>query len=54
MWNKSMKLSRLSPLLGKGLKRKGFSVFFKRFWGRQREDILFADKSFKELWKDRK
>ncbi|HAS44319.1 MAG TPA: [Fe-S]-binding protein [Microscillaceae bacterium] len=51
LWKRGMKKRRRMDMVGAGLKNMVFKRFFKKTWGKRREDIVVADKSFGQLWK---
>jgi len=51
LWKRGMKKRRRMDMVGAGLKNMVFKRFFKKTWGKRREDIVVAEKSFGQLWK---
>jgi hypothetical protein len=39
---------------GAGMKNRAFRIFFKKWWGPRRDLPRFAEKSFKQLWLEKK
>ncbi|OJJ20223.1 iron-sulfur cluster-binding protein [marine bacterium AO1-C] len=51
LWKHGMKKRKRMDMVGAGMKNMVFKRFFKKTWGKRREDIVVADKSFGQLWK---
>lgn len=52
LWKRGMKKRKRMDMVGSGLKNMVFKRFFKKTWGKRREDIEVANKSFAQLWKE--
>ncbi len=50
-WKRGMKKRWMMDMGGAGMKNMVFKRFFKKTWGKRREDIVVAEKSFGQLWK---
>ncbi|WP_299250591.1 LutB/LldF family L-lactate oxidation iron-sulfur protein [uncultured Cytophaga sp.] len=54
LWAKAMKNRTLLNLPGAALKNFMVGFIFKNSWGKRREDVHIAPKSFQQLWKERR
>lgn len=53
LWKRGMKKRRRMNMLGAGVKNIALKRFFKNTWGKRRENVVVAPKSFNQLWKER-
>lgn len=53
LWKRGMKKRRRMNMLGAGVKNMALKRFFKNTWGKRRENVVVAPKSFNQLWKER-
>jgi L-lactate dehydrogenase complex protein LldF len=53
LWAQAMLRPKLMNLAGKKVKDKVIAKIFKDSWGKRRDNVQFAEKSFRAMWKDR-